>query len=295
MYRIVASSSSRLVACRHYDEQGARQWTLPPPAVHLRLCPIVVRARDPECEENAVSLPKITTHAEWLVARKEFLVREKELTRQRDALNADRRRLPMVEISKTYRFEGPQGPVTLADLFVGCTQLIIQHVMFDPAWDAACPGCSAGLDELAPGVLRHLRSRDTAFAAVSRAPFGKLARFCEIRGWDFDWYSSHGSDFNYDFHATLDESVAPVMYNYRTPAESGEEAESGSQEVPGLSCFLRDRGRIFHTYSTFARGTDQLGSSYSLLDLTAFGRSEDWEEPKGRVAKPHGADPSFTD
>jgi len=242
-----------------------------------------------------VTLPDITTRAEWLVARKELLAREKELTRQRDALNADRRRLPMVKISKTYTFDGPQGPVTLADLFDGCPQLIIQHVMFDPSWDAACPGCSAGLDELAPGVLSHLRSRDTAFAAVSRAPFSKLAAVQQAHGWEFGWYSSHGSDFNYDFHATLDESVAPVMYNYRTPAESGEEADARSQEVPGLSCFLRDGKRIFHTYSTFARGTDQIGNAYTLLDLTAFGRSEDWEEPKGRVAKPHGADPTFTD
>jgi len=268
---------------------------LPPPAVHLRLCPIVVRARNLECQENAVSLPEITTPAKWLVARRELLVREKDLTRQRDALTADRRRLPMVEIGKAYTFQGPQGPVALADLFDGCAQLIVQHVMFDPTWDAVCPGCSAGLDELAPGILRHLRSRDTAFAAVSRAPFGKLARFRESRGWEFDWYSSHGSDFNYDFHATLDESVAPVMYNYRTPAESGEQPQAGSQEVPGISCFLRDGKRIFHTYSTFARGTDQIGNAYTLLDLTAFGRSEDWEEPKGRVAKPHGADPTFTD
>jgi predicted dithiol-disulfide oxidoreductase (DUF899 family) len=242
-----------------------------------------------------VSLPEIVTREEWLAARKELLAREKELTRQRDALNADRRRLPMVEISKTYTFEGPQGSVTLDDLFVGCDQLIIQHVMFDPSWDAACPGCSAGFEELGPGLFGHLRSRDTAFAGVSRAPFAMLAEFQQLRGWEFGWYSSYGSDFNYDFHATLDESVAPVMYNYRTPAEAGDDPATGSAEVPGLSCFLRDGGRVFHTYSTFARGTDQIGNSYTLLDLTAFGRSEAWEEPKGRVAHPHGADPSFTD
>jgi predicted dithiol-disulfide oxidoreductase (DUF899 family) len=239
-----------------------------------------------------VSLPEITTREEWLVARRELLAREKKQTRQRDTLNADRRRLPMVEITKQYAFGGPQGAVTLADLFEGCPQLIIQHVMYDPTWDAACPGCSAGLDEMAPGLLRHLHSRDTAFAGVSRAPHAKLAAFQQLRGWDFPWYSSYGSDFNYDFDATLDASVKPPVYNYRAQPPGDEGVEG---EVPGVSCFLRDGDRIFHTYSTWARGTDHIGSSYSLLDLTALGRSEAWEEPKGRVAKPHGADPTFTD
>jgi predicted dithiol-disulfide oxidoreductase (DUF899 family) len=239
-----------------------------------------------------VSLPEITTREEWLAARKELLVREKEFTRQRDALNADRRRLPMVQITKNYAFDGPDGTITLADLFEGRSQLIIQHVMFDPEWDAACPGCTASLDELAPAMLHHVASRDTSFAAISRAPYDKLAAYKAARGWEFGWYSAHGSDFNYDFDATVDASVKPPVYNYR--AQPPGDAGVGG-EVPGLSCFLRDGNRIFHTYSTFARGTDQIGSSYSLLDLTALGRSEEWEEPKGRVAKPHGADPTFTD
>jgi predicted dithiol-disulfide oxidoreductase (DUF899 family) len=239
-----------------------------------------------------VSLPEMVTREEWLAARKELLVQEKDLTRQRDALNADRRRLPMVEISKNYAFEGPHGAITLADLFDGHSQLIIQHVMFDPTWDAACPGCTASLDELAPAVLRHLASRDTSFAGVSRAPHDKLAAYQGARGWDFAWYSSYGSDFNYDFDATVDASVKPAVYNYRAQPSGGDGVDG---EVPGMSCFLRDGDRVFHTYSTWARGTDQLGGSYSLLDLTAFGRSEAWEEPKGRVAKPHGADPTFTD
>jgi len=239
-----------------------------------------------------VTLPAIVTAEEWLAARTDLLAREKALTRQRDALNAERRRLPMVEVTKTYSLEGPQGAVTLADLFGGCSQLIIQHVMFDPSWDAACPGCSAGLDELAPGVLRHMESRDTAFAGISRAPYAKIAAYKAARGWDFSWYSAHGSDFNYDFDATVDASVKAPVYNYRfQPA--GDDGVAG--EVPGVSCFLRDSGRIFHTYSTWARGTDQVGNAYTLLDLTAYGRSEDWEEPKGRVAKPHGADPTFSD
>jgi predicted dithiol-disulfide oxidoreductase (DUF899 family) len=246
-------------------------------------------------QEADMTLPEITTYEKWLVARKELLVREKELTRQRDALNADRRRLPMVEIDKDYVFAGPDGAVRLLDMFGDSRQLVIQHVMFDPAWDAACPGCTAALDETSPGLVRHLASRDTAFAGVSRAPFAKLAATKKARDWQFDWYSSYGSDFNYDFHATLDESIAPQIYNFRTPAEDGEEPVTESTELGALSCFLRDGNRVFHTYSTFARGTDQIGNAYSILDLTAVGRSEEWEEPKGRVAKPHGADPTFTD
>jgi predicted dithiol-disulfide oxidoreductase (DUF899 family) len=244
-----------------------------------------------------VSLPNITSREQWLVARTELLVREKELTRHRDALNADRRRLPMVEIGKNYVFEGPDGTVGLADLFSGRSQLIIQHIMFDPSWQAPCPGCSAGLDEMAPGVLRHLESRETSFAGISRAPYAKLAAAKADRGWHLDWYSSFGSDVNYDFHATLDPEVAPVVYNFQTPEEVAADPDpvTKSMEIPGLSCFLRDGQRIFHSYSTFARGTDQIGNAYTLLDLTAFGRSENWEEPKGRVAKSHGADPTFTD
>ncbi len=240
-----------------------------------------------------MSLPKITTREKWLVARRELLVNEKALTRQRDALNADRRGLPMVEVGKNYAFEGPDGSVGLADLFSARSQLIVQHVMFDPSWEAACPGCTAGLDELAAGMLRHLESRDTSFVGISRAPYAKLAAYRQARGWDFGWYSSCGSDFNYDFDATLDPAVKPAVYNYQPQADRGDDAVDG--EVPGFSCFLRDGDRIFHTYSTWARGSDTIGSSYSLLDLTAFGRSEEWEEPKGRVAKPHGADPTFTD
>jgi predicted dithiol-disulfide oxidoreductase (DUF899 family) len=150
---------------------------------------------------------------------------------------------------------------------------------------------------MAPGVLRHLESRETSFAGISRAPYAKLAAAKADRGWHLDWYSSFGSDVNYDFHATLDPEVAPVVYNFQTPEEVAADPDpvTKSMEIPGLSCFLRDGQRIFHSYSTFARGTDQIGNAYTLLDLTAFGRSENWEEPKGRVAKSHGADPTFTD
>jgi predicted dithiol-disulfide oxidoreductase (DUF899 family) len=242
-----------------------------------------------------VSLPNVTSREQWLAGRKELLVKEKELTRQRDALNAERRLLPMVEVDKDYQFEGPEGTVGLADLFGGRSQLIVQHVMFDPSWQAPCPGCSAGLDELAPGVLRHLESRDTSFAGVSRAPYPKLAAAKAARGWCLDWYSSYGGDFNYDFDATLDPAVNSAIYNYQSPEKAAADPVTESMEVSGVSCFLRDGSQIFHTYSTWARGTDQIGNAYTLLDLTAFGRSEDWEEPKGRVAKPHGADPTFSD
>lgn len=236
-----------------------------------------------------MSLPDVTSREEWLAARTALLAQEKELTRRRDALNAERRRLPMVAVEEDYTFEGPDGPVTLLDLFDGRGQLVLQHVMFGPDWDSVCPGCTASLDELSPGLLRHLHSRDTTFVAVSRAPYARLAATKAAKGWDFPWYSSFGSRFNHDYQATLDSSVRPAFYNYR-PVDADQPSE-----VPGVSCFLRAGDRVFHTYSTYARGTDVLGSAYSLLDLTALGRHEDWEEPKGRVAQPHGADPTFSD
>jgi len=245
-------------------------------------------------QEVHMAYPEVVTREEWLAARKRLLTTEKEHTRSRDALNAERRRLPMVRIDKEYVFEGPEGTVTLADLFAGSRQLIVQHVMFDPSWDAACPGCTASIDELADGVLAHLRSRDTAFVLISRAPLAKLQKYQAGKGWTAAWYSSEGSDFNYDFQATLDSSRPQVEYNYRPEPEivSGETATA---EVPGVSCFLRDGDDIFHTYSTYARGTDSIGGAYPLLDLTALGRQEDWEEPKGRAPRLHGPDPTFTD
>ena len=240
-----------------------------------------------------MAYPEVVTREAWLAARKRLLAAEKAATRSRDALNAERRRLPMVRIDKEYVFEGPEGKVTLAGLFGDSRQLIVQHVMFDPDWDAACPGCTASIDEVADGMLAHVRSRDTAFVLVSRAPLAKLQKYQAAKGWTVPWYSSHGSDFNYDFQATLDRSIPQLEYNYRPEPEivSG---DTTSAEVPGLSCFLRDGDNIFHTYSTYARGTDGLGGSYTLLDLTALGRQEDWEEPKGRIAPARGGDPTFT-
>jgi predicted dithiol-disulfide oxidoreductase (DUF899 family) len=250
-------------------------------------------ARSPSLQEAKMSVPEVVSREQWLEARARLLAEEKEQTRRRDALNAERRRLPMVRIEKEYVFDGPQGPTALAGLFGDWRQLVVQHVMFGPDWDAACPGCTASVDELSDGVLTHLRSRDTAFTLVSRAPLAKLDAYRASRGWTMPWYSSYGSDFNYDFQVSLDASVPQVQYNYRPEPEllGGDR----SSEMPGFSCFLREGGEIFHTYSTYARGTEYLGNAYTLLDLTALGRQEDWEEPKGRVSKPHGADPTFTD
>jgi predicted dithiol-disulfide oxidoreductase (DUF899 family) len=220
-----------------------------------------------------MSLPEIVSRAQWRARREELLLKEKAVTRARDALNAERRRLPMVEVDKEYVFEGGDGKATLLDLFEGRDQLVVHHFMFDPAWEAGCAGCSAFLDQI--GHLAHLHARGTSFAAVSRAPYTRILPFKARMGWTLPWYSSHENDFNRDFDVTL-------------------EREGELVERPGLSCFLRDFDRVFHTYSTFGRGLDGLGSTTSLLDLTALGRQEEWEEPKGRAwafGAPAGREP----
>jgi predicted dithiol-disulfide oxidoreductase (DUF899 family) len=245
-----------------------------------------------------MSLPNIVSRDQWLVERRELLVEEKAMTKARDRLNAKRRMLPMVEIEKEYVFEGSDGKASLLDLFDGRRQLAVQHFMFDPSWDDGCPSCSAGADEISPGLLKHLHARDTTLVVISRAPLDKIEAYKAKRGWTFPWYSSFGSDFNYDFHVTLDESVAPIEYNFRDKDElvragMGWLAE-GSSEQPGHSMFLRDGDRVFHTYSMYARGAEMLGGSYYFLDLTALGRQEEWEEPKGRAIDPRGATPDFS-
>jgi len=245
-----------------------------------------------------MSLPRIASRDEWLAVRKELLDHEKELTRRRDALNIERRELPMVEIEKDYRFDGPDGDVGLIDLFDGRAQLIIYHFMFDPDWEEGCPSCTAGTDELSPGFFEHLRVRDTSYAMVSRAPLPKLEAWKAKRGWDIPWFSSFGSDFNFDFGVTIDESAGFDTYNYRTKAEfeaMGSDFFEFDQpfEMPGRSCFLQVDGRVFHTYSQFARGLESTGGSYYFLDLTALGRQEEWEEPKGRSDSVRSARPDF--
>jgi len=243
-----------------------------------------------------LSLPEIATREQWLAAREALLTKEKELTRARDALNAERRRLPMVPVDEPYAFEGPDGAVGLAALFGDGRQLIVQHVMFDPAWDEACQSCSAAVDEFSDALLAHLASRDTAYAFVARAPYPKIAGYAARRGWRVPFYSSFGSRFNYDFQVSIDPAVHPVRFNYRDLPQLEEAGQGwlaqGPSEQPGLSCFLRDGDRVFHTYSTYARGTD-FGGAYAFLDLTALGRQEEWEEPKGRAAVARPAAPVF--
>jgi predicted dithiol-disulfide oxidoreductase (DUF899 family) len=219
-----------------------------------------------------MSLPQVVSRDEWLAARKELLAREKEATRQRDAVSEVRRRLPMVEIDKDYRFEGARGSVGLPDLFEGRRQLIVYHFMWRWDLDAGCPSCSFLVDSI--GHLSHLHAADTTLAAVSRGPWPALERFWTRMGWAVPVYSSYGSDFNYDFHVTLDDSVAPIEYNYRSKEELEANGQSWSTagELPGTSVFLRDGDRIFHTYSSYARGGDILLGTYTYLDLTPLGR-----------------------
>lgn len=247
------------------------------------------------------NLPEVVSREAWLAARTALLISEKEALRARDALNTRRRELPMVRLEREYRFDGPDGQVGLLDLFDGERQLVVQHFMFAPDAEDGCPSCTAAVDELSDGLLRHLRARSTVYAVVARAPIAKLERYRAKRGWTIPLYSSFGSDFNYDFHVTLDASVAPIQFNYRGPDElraGGLEwiLDAGGQpyEQPGMSCFLRDGDDIFHTYSTFARGTEHVGGAYGILDMTALGRQEDWEEPKGRADTSRGAVPDFT-
>ena len=231
---------------------------------------------------NETPCPAVVSQDEWLRRRKKLLTHEKELTKQHDRVSAERRRLPMVKLEKNYVFEGPEGKRTLAELFRGRRQLIIYHFMFDPEWDKGCSGCTGYVDAI--GDLSLLTERNTSFALVSRAPLAKLETYKAEKGWSVPWYSSFGSDFNYDFHVTLDENVTPVEYNYRSSAEM---AKPISGEEHGLSVFFREGDRVFHTYSTYARGTEDLTDTYNLLDVTPYGRQEDWEDsPPGWPQKP---------
>jgi len=237
---------------------------------------------------STIAHPPIVSESRWLSERKQLLAEEKELTRQYDRVNAERRRLPMVKIDKKYVFEGPQGKRTLKDLFEGQHQLIIYHFMFDPSWDKGCTGCTSFIDAL--GDLSLLKDRDSRFAVISRAPLAKLQAYKAEKGWDINWLSSYGSDFNYDFHVTFDPKVAPVEYNYRTQDEisaaKGRPVNMEGEEH-GLSVFFRIDDDVFHTYSTYARGTESLTDSYRLLDTTPYGRQQDFEDsPAGWPQRP---------
>lgn len=205
----------------------------------------------------AVNLPQVVSQAEWEAARAKLLAKEKEATRARDALAAERRRLPMVQIEKDYVFEGPDGKASLLDLFDGRRQLIIYHFMFAPGVDgwpsAGCGGCSMFADNI--GHRAHLHARDTSLVLVSRAPLAEIGRYKKRMGWTVPWFSSSGSDFNVDLGVTTQEG-----------------------ETFGLSVFLRDGDTVYRTYFTSGRGVEALGSTWTFLDLTPLGRQEDWEE-----------------
>ncbi|KAH8883226.1 DUF899-domain-containing protein [Thozetella sp. PMI_491] len=217
---------------------------------------------------------KIGTPEEWRAARLALLAKEKELTRTADAIKAERRALPMVPVTKAYAFQTTDGPTTLQDLFGTKSQLIVYHFMFGPEAEEGCHGCASLVANFPD--LRHLADKDTALVVVSRAPVEKLTAFKEKNNWTFPWVSSHGSDFNYDFHATLDEKVAPVEYNFRTAEElvAAGQKMNVKGEQPGLSVFKRDGGKVYHTYSAYARGLEELLTSFSYLDLTPAGRQD---------------------
>ncbi len=210
---------------------------------------------------------KVVSHEEWIEARKAFLVQEKEFARQREALARERRDLPWEAVERDYVFDGPDGEVTLRGLFGDRGQLVIYHFMFPPEWDAGCPHCSFWADSF-NGSPAHLRARDVSFAAVSRAPFGKLAAYRDRMGWSFPWFSSGGSEFNYDFGVSFTpEMIGTPAYNYGS--------DPGFADREGISVFARDgQGRVFHTYSTYARGIDPVNATYQLLDLVPKGRDE---------------------
>jgi predicted dithiol-disulfide oxidoreductase (DUF899 family) len=213
-----------------------------------------------------IALPRVVAPADWQAAREKLLAKEKAATRARDALAAERRRLPMVRIDKEYVFEGPNGQANLGDLFDGRHQLILYHFMFAPGvegWPSAgCPGCSMVVDQV--GHLAHMHARDTSFALVSRAPLTNIEQYRQRMGWDIPWFSSSGSDFNKDFGLTTD-----------------------AGETFGLSVLVRDGDGLYRTYFTSGRGVEALGSVWTFLDLTPLGRQEEWEDsPKGRPQTP---------
>jgi predicted dithiol-disulfide oxidoreductase (DUF899 family) len=213
----------------------------------------------------------IVSHEEWLAARRKLLEEEKAFTRQRDALSARRREMPWERIEKDYRFEGPQGHLSLADLFAGRSQLVIYHFMLGPDWENGCKSCSFFADNF-DGIDVHLAHRDVTFLAVSRAPLAKIEAFKKRMGWSFAWVSSFGSDFNYDFQVSfepIDLAKGDVFYNYKLQ-------KMQSDEMPGVSVFAREAsGAIFHTYSCYQRGLDILNGAYHFLDLAPKGRDED--------------------
>lgn len=237
--------------------------------------------------ETVTAHPPIASQEDWLKARLALLDEEKALTKEYDRVNAQRRRLPMVRVEKEYRFETIDGEKTLLDLFDGRTQLIVYHFMFAPEWEEGCMGCTGFVDAL--GDLSDLAKRDVTFLLASRAPLTKLLPYKERHGWDVEWVSTVGNEFNLDLGVLLDPTRPPMTYNYRT----GEALENlvGKIEKPsdwhGISVFFRTGDEAFHTYSSYGRGCENLTNTYQLLDIAPYGRQEDFEDsPAGWPQKP---------
>jgi predicted dithiol-disulfide oxidoreductase (DUF899 family) len=222
---------------------------------------------------------RIVSQDEWIEARKQHLAKEKEFTRLRDQLSAQRRDLPWVRVDKTYVFEGPNGKESLQELFGGKSQLIIQHFMFGTDWKEGCKSCSFWADNY-NGFVVHLGQRDVAFVVVSLAPFSRIEAFQKRMGWSFKWMSSFGADFNHDYHVSFTpEELAKgeVYYNYARRKRS-------VTELPGTSVFYQDEsGTVFHTYSSYERGQDMLNAAYHYLDLVPKGRNEIGGDPQAWV------------
>ena len=224
-----------------------------------------------ETDTSEANPSKVVSEAEWLVARKDLLTREKELTRLCDEVSRHRRELPWVSVKKQYLFDGPSGQETLTDLFDSRSQLIVYHFMFGPDWEEGCKSCSYLADHF-DGANWHLPHRDVSFAVISRAPLPKLEAYKKRMGWRFKWLSSYGNDFNFDYHVSFtkeDKNKNEAYYNYG-------KGEFISDELPGLSVFYKDdTGEVFHTYSTYGRGLDILVGAYNFLNLVPKGRDED--------------------
>jgi predicted dithiol-disulfide oxidoreductase (DUF899 family) len=220
---------------------------------------------------NSFKKPTVVSEDKWTAARRELLREEKELTRMHDQIAARRRELPWVKVEKAYTFDSPGGPVSLAELFNGRSQLAVYHFMLGPDWSEGCPSCSFIADHLAPTVP-HLQARDVSLAVVSRAPIAEILPFKERMGWGFNWVSSHRNDFNFDYHVSFTEEEMArktVYYNY-------ELREFPNDEAPGFSVFAKDEnGDIYHTYSTYGRGVEQFMGTYTILDSMPKGRDEE--------------------
>jgi predicted dithiol-disulfide oxidoreductase (DUF899 family) len=216
---------------------------------------------------------RVVSPQEWLAEREQLVRQEMEVRRAREALNAARQELPVTEVTKNYVFEGPAGKASLEDIFEGRRQLIVYHFMFDPSWEEGCRNCSLLADNI--GHLAHVHARDTTLVLVSRAPWSKIGPFRTRMGWEVPWYSSFGSDFNYDFHVSQDESRGPVMYNFKDKAALVAEglAWAAKGEGAGLSAFLRQDGKTYHSYSSYD-GEDVLYGTFGWLDMTHLGRQE---------------------